>query len=199
MNRKKRSGAKGGAAGKGRRTQTTVENRTAWSGGLKDAEMKRDGAGLVGWLLQTANDRGLTLKEMVEEIGISYGYFSQMRSGSRGVRNISEEVADAIANFLRVPRISVLIAAGRVRREDFYEHPERLDQELEAALQFIQKDPTWGPFLSLEIYQASRGVQQFVVWSYEQATHRALITSRVDPWSVIEEHCCESDGVQSAD
>lgn len=180
MNRKKLSGAKGGAAGKGRRIQAKIENRVSWNGGLSEEDRLREGAQLLVMLLQTANDRGMNLREMVDEIGISYGYFSQMRSGKREVRRISDETADRIAEFLRVPRITVLVAAGQVRPEDYYEHPESLERELDASLQFMQKDAHWGPMLPPEVYGVSVPLKRAIVTAYEQATGRVLLPGCID-------------------
>lgn len=174
-------------AGKGsiRSQKVATGRRLAWTG-VTPEEMKRPGVVLIAWLIQAANERGLQMQELATELGVTYGYIAQLRNGHREVRHISDEFADACAKFLRVPRIAVLLAAGRVRADDFYESPESLAGLLDNALHFIQKDPDWGPFLPTEIFASTMAVKQFAVMAYEEATGRSLVPTRLEVGSMIE-------------
>lgn len=71
-------------------------------------------------------------------------YLAQLASGLRKTENISDEFSDAVASFLEVPRLAVLIAARRVNPENFAEIEEPIESQLERAMRFILKDPFWG-------------------------------------------------------
>ncbi len=172
--------------GNGAKAQKVATGRRlAWTG-VTAEEMKRPGIILIAWLTQTANERGLQMQELATELGVTYGYIAQLRNGHRETRHISDEFADACAKFLRVPRMAVLLASGRVRADDFYESPETLPALLDNALHYIQKDPDWGPFLPPEVFATTLAIKQFVVMAYEEATERSLVPTRFDLQSMLD-------------
>lgn len=174
-----------GKGGDSRSQKIATGRRLAWTGVTQD-EMKRPGIVLIAWLTQEANERGLQMQELASELGVTYGYIAQLRNGHREIRHISDEFTDACARFLRVPRMAVMLAAGRVRPDDFYEAPESLAGLLDNALHFIQKDPDWGPFLPPEIFASTMAIKQFAVMAYEEATGRNLVPTRLELGSMIE-------------
>jgi hypothetical protein len=172
------------------RTVTPPERRQAWAM-LTDEEMQRPGAVLLGWLLRAANDRDMNLQELATNLGVSYAYIGQLRSGIRQVKSAGSQFLTACAAFLRVPRIAVLISADVVSVEDFYDSPDQFEAELDAALAFIAQDDTFGAFMPVDLPRASAKTKAFVVLLYQQATGRKLMRSEVDLASIfttVEEH-----------
>lgn len=171
--------------------EKVLRPRFPWAGGLTESERARSGAELISWLMQTANDRGLNLKQMAQELGVTYGYIAQLRNGIRQTRHISEEFSQHAARFLGVPRISVLLAAGTVRIQDFYENGNAVAADLDRALQIIAKDPAWGALLPLEAHEATLELKHFIVAAFERATGRSLMPGRTDLGDVLRSY--ESD------
>jgi len=169
--------------GRSKRTERKVEKpaarRTAWTG-LSQEELSRDGGVLLAWLIQAANERGMQMKELASELDVTYGYISQLRNGTRQMRHISDEFAEAAARFLGAPRIAIYMAAGRIRPEDVLESTDDRQSKLESALHFIQKDSAWGPMLPPSVFKADIALQQFVVFAFEQATDTTLVPGKVD-------------------
>lgn len=99
---------------------------------------RSEGGALVGWLVDDARRRGIALKEMAEEVGVTVGYISQLRAGKRPVENISKEFARSCAEFLGVAPVVVMLVAGCIRSSDFSPpnvgEGELLDRTLQAAL-----------------------------------------------------------------
>lgn len=160
------------------RTVRPAERRLAWSG-LTDEELKRPGAALLAMLVQAANDRGHQMRELADNLGVTYGYIAQLRGGIRDVRHISDEFADRCAQYLGIPRMAVLVAAGKVKLADIYSAPSVLEHDLERALKFIQRDAHYGPYMPPEIFQQSPAVKQFIVMMFEDASGYKLLAGKV--------------------
>jgi hypothetical protein len=172
------------------RTVNAPERRQAWAM-LTEEELARPGAVLMGWLLRAANDRDMNLQELATNLGVSYAYIGQLRSGARQVKSAGGAFITACAAFLQVPRIAALIAADIVSVEDFYDSPDRFGAELKAALDFIRRDETFGAFMPVDLHTSSVRHRAFIVLLYQQATGRKLLNAEVDLASIfttVEEH-----------
>lgn len=161
--------------------------RVPWSGGLAREELLRPGGTLLAMLIGRANQLGHQLGDMAKELNVTYGYISQLRSGHRKTEHISDAFADACAAYLDKPRKLVLVAAGRVRPEDDYEHPEQALQQLPAAISFIQNDGDFGAYMPPELVSADERLQLFVVKLYERAKGVHLLPGFTDPKQIAEQ------------
>lgn len=162
-----------------KRTVKSAPRRIGWSGGLAHNEIGIRGSTLIAWLLSEANSQGLQLREMSEKIGITYGYFHQLRTGIKPVPGISEEVVDNCSIFLRVPRMAVMTAADIVRIDDLYAAKDFVPTYLRPALNFMRHDPNWGPFIHPLVFECDEKVQHLIVLLYEEATNRKLIPGKL--------------------
>jgi hypothetical protein len=122
----------------------------------------------------------LQLQELAKELGMTYGYIHQLRTGKKPIPGISERVVDACASFLKIPRMAVLVAADIVRMDDIYAAAEFNEPMLKSALKFIQTDPAWGPLMPPAVFEVDRKLQHFLILLYEEATGRTLIPGRID-------------------
>lgn len=129
---------------------------------------------LIAWLTQAVAERGVTLQKLAEDLGVTYGYLAQLRSGLRSVTNISDPFLDRVAQWLNVPRISVLAACGRLRLSDFSDL-HNLDEALDAAYAFIQRDRVWGAVMPPSAHRLDQPGRLFVVRLFEAATGTVLI------------------------
>lgn len=172
------------AAVDGRTTRTVrgpraaPSTRVAWSGGLSEEELKRPGGVLLSMLIQRANELGHQLGDMAKQLGVTYGYISQLRSGLRKTHQISETFATSCALYLGAPRMTVLLASGRVKPEDVFSDPNEMLNLLPRAIQFIRQDPEFGPLMPADLQNADQRLQYFVVSLYEKATNRSLLPGR---------------------
>ena len=133
---------------------------------------------LINWLVKEAESRGKTTKDLASDLGVSYSYLALLRNGTRDIRQVSDEFISSAAAYLGVPRIRVMMAAGKVQPEDFMDStPSGLD-ELKRALEFVRADPNWGLFFPNSLLEADSAIQQFVMLAYEQATGKVLITRK---------------------
>ena len=149
------------------------EKRIGWIAGMEKEELDRPGAALLAMLLAAATHRQMQLQELATALGVTYPYIAQLRSGYRQVVNVSEEFLTKAAEFLQVPRMSVLLAAGRVRIQDFY--PTDVMAKVEPALRFIQADGELGGSMPPSVFAADPALQLFIVDLYQKATHRNLL------------------------
>lgn len=158
--------------------------RAPWSGGLDKAELAKPGGILLGMLLYRANELGHRMNDMASELGVTYGYIVQLREGIRQVKNVSDEFAKSCALYLGVPRLTVLLAAGKITPDDLFEDPAEMLRSLPNAMRFIQKDTEFGGIMPPELLDAPPQVQFFVVALYESATKRKLLPGKVDHYDL---------------
>jgi hypothetical protein len=170
---------------RGPRTEPTT--RVAWSGGLSEEELMRPGGILLSMLIQRANELGHQLGDMAKELGVTYGYISQLRTGLRKTHQISDAFATSCALYLGAPRMTVLLASGRVKPEDVFPDPNELLNTLPRAIQFIRHDTEFGPLMPPDMLNADPQLQYFVVTMYEKATGRVLLPGRENPASLGEQ------------
>src|SRR5689334_5938339 len=85
---------------------------------LSDGELGMPGAALINLILAAAADRGIGVTDIGEAaLGVSRSYFHALRNGSKPVANLGEEHIAKAAAFLQMPKVSVLLAAGRLKPE----------------------------------------------------------------------------------
>jgi transcriptional regulator with XRE-family HTH domain len=150
-------------------------------------ERQRPGSTLIRWLLYAANERGMSLRDLADNLGVTYGYISQLRTGIRQVSGISDEFSSACARFLGVPRIAVLLAAGRVHPEDYYHSPEEVRELVRRGVSALMRDPEIGPLVPANLEVADYEMQRLVVLLYERATGKKLLPEAVDLEALLRE------------
>lgn len=155
-------------------------SRTAWSA-LTKKELARPGALLLATLFTAANERGQQLRELATDLGVTYGYLAQLRSGLRFVAHISQEFVEACAQYLGLPPIAIKVMSGKVDARDFIWPAKQTEEVLNAALLRIQADELIGRMMPASIYNAPQEVKAFVVACYEQACTQDVMPSRALP------------------
>lgn len=154
---------------------------------LKGKALDAPGAPLLALLLQASNTRGLSIRELAEDhLGLTYSHFALLRKGERSISNISDDTTAKIAKFLGLPKVIVMIAAGRLKVEDFYPDPVLLDQQLGPALEFIQRDPELGLSLPLSAFVAELDLRRFIVLLYEKASGKTLLPNRASTDDILQ-------------
>lgn len=161
--------------------------RTAWNGGLADTELDLPGGLLLAALTSCANSRGHHFTEMAAELGVTYGYIAQLRNGNREVPQISDDFAMACARYLMVPRMTVLMLAGRLTPADVFENEQLMAAEIGRAFAFVCADPKWGPLVTAEMRKTGLDSQFGVVRLYEAATGKKLMPAAVDETTLANE------------
>jgi transcriptional regulator with XRE-family HTH domain len=102
---------------------------------------KADGGPLVSLLIETAQGRKITLQDMAREVGVTYGYINQLRTGFRKTSQISHDFAAGCAEFLGIPTVAVLILGGFLTMSDFSVRAESEEVMLDRAMRLVQDDP----------------------------------------------------------
>lgn len=159
---------------------TREYNRTPWSGNLDEDEIQRPGGLLLAALIHCANERRLQLNDMAKELGVTYGYINQLRNGFRAVNQVGDDFALGCARFLGVPRLTVLMLAGRITPADAFENRDLMAGEIGRAMAFICQDPEWGHMVTAELRNSSLESQFLLVRMYEAATKKVLMNTLID-------------------
>lgn len=154
--------------------------RVPWSGNLDEVELGRPGGLLLAALIRCANERRQQLQDMARDLGVTYGYINQLRNGIRNVNQVSDDFALGCARYLGVPRLTVLMMAGRVSPDDVFEHREMMASEISRAMAFICEDPQWGHLVTPELRKVNLDSQYVLVRLYEQATGKKLMDNHLN-------------------
>ena len=147
--------------------------RMAWAG----LEGNRGGS-LIAALFRTANERGQHLGEMAHELGVTYGYINQLRTGMRKVEVISASFTQSVARYLRIPPVLVMLMVGRIRIEDFLMPSMPRAARLKEGLHKVEADPMLGCVMPQSIWTASADLQEFVLALYQDASQSELFPQR---------------------
>lgn len=154
---------------------------------LTDEEMALPGRVLLALLLEAAHVRRLGARDFAENtLGITYGHFCQLRSGIKKFSSLRDDVINRIARFLGMPKVAVLLAAGQLQYEDFYQDPALLQNYFIPTLRYIQNDPEIGAYMPVTVFTADPALQQFVVMLYEKAHGRNLIPGKLSLAEIAE-------------
>lgn len=139
------------------------------------------GGPLVGWLFDEARRRGQDYKDMAAELGVTYGYINQLRSGLRSPAHISQEMADGCARYLGVPTIVVKLVAGRIMLSDFLYPDESEADTLDRALRQVQDDPKVRQLVPYELALFPQDAKKVIALLYSEATGQDVLGVRELP------------------
>jgi len=127
-------------------------------------------------------DSSIKKSELSKILGYSTNYIHQLRnSDEKQLKNVSDDFVNAVAQFLNVPKIFVLVACHKVELNDFYQlSRSEYEQEIEQAIRYIFNDKNLGMIVSDEILNADFKVKELIVHLYQQSTQKVLIKNKVD-------------------
>ena len=155
-----------------------VPFQTHSSSSYTDADVRREGSTLLAMLHTKARAEGLKTQDLAQRLGVPPAYLDQLRSQDAHVEHISREFAEACAKFLGAPLISVMVAAGQLREQDFRE-PVNNSALLRQALVTMLLDPAYGPILPPSLLEQDEQIQRAFVILYERASGKRLLGGRV--------------------
>ncbi len=136
------------------------------------------GGPLLGWLFDEAQKRQHRCEDMARELGVTYGYIHQLRSGHRQVNHISDSFARSCSRYLSVAPVVVKLLAGRITVEDFLQ-PERDAQAVfERGLRLMMDDPKIRELLPFDLCSLDPQAQRALVLLYAESTDLDLLGSR---------------------
>jgi transcriptional regulator with XRE-family HTH domain len=104
-------------------------------------DVARPGGLLIAALLQCADERGLSLTELAAHMGVSYWSLSQLRIGFRRVESLDEDLAQACADCLDLPRLTVDMLAGLLDPEQALAEEELSGEDILHARQLLSRTP----------------------------------------------------------
>jgi hypothetical protein len=113
----------------------------AWSGRLNTDELSRPGGLLIAALSQCADERNLSLSELASTLGVSYWSLSQLRIGFRPIESLDDDVVEACAVFLDLPRLTIEMLAGLLDPADALACDDLTGEDLLHACQLLATEP----------------------------------------------------------
>ena len=125
-----------------------------------------EGGPLIGWLFDEARRRRQDYKTMSRELGVTYGYINQLRTGIRNPSQISQNMAEACSRYLGVPTVVVKLVCGSLRMSDFASRQQSREQLIERGLRQIQDDPKIRKLLPCNLHQLPIEAKEAIVMLY---------------------------------
>jgi hypothetical protein len=174
------AGVKGQVSGNPLRGLPRAEPVPPWDGTLSQEELVRDtpAAPLLSMLYGRAAQLGHSANRMCEELGVTYGYISLLRNNQRDVDKVGDSLVDNLAAYLGVPRLQVMVVAGKVKPEDLFADPPSVDVYLTQAIAHMRGDPVWGPYVAKSLETTPLEVQFLCVQLFEAATGKVILPQR---------------------
>lgn len=143
---------------------------------LKGKDLERPGATLINLILATATNRKIGMTSIGKEaIGVGPSYFYELRMGIKPISKLGDEHIEHAASFLGMPKAAVLVAADRLRTEDFRSPPNSFQKFVVPALRQIHLDSEFGHFVPACVLEEEAAVQRCLVLLYEKATKLTLM------------------------
>lgn len=146
---------------------------------VKSKPTKESGT-LLSWLMLASSERGMTTVELAKELGVTFGYLVQLRDGIRSEAHISRAFAERCSEFLGLPMISILIAAGVVRRGDFYADAWDLSYRVDRAMAYMRSDHGSELVVPKSLDDAGLETKLLIIQLYERLTGMLLVPDRAD-------------------
>lgn len=143
-----------------------------------------NGGPLIGWLLDEARQRGIQLKEMADELGVTYGYINQLRTGIRSTETIGQQFAERCGVFLGVPTIVVKLLSGRIQMSDFAWPLEGEEGLVNRAYRKMMTDPNARQHLLPDPESLSPEARKTLVMMYQDATGQDVLGVRHLSWVI---------------
>ena len=133
------------------------------------------GGPLIGWLLDEARRRQHDLTTMSKELGVTFGYINQLRSGIRSTEQISQEMAEACARYLGVPTIAVKVVCGRISLQDFLAPSDTEERCIDRAITKMLDDPQVRKTIPVNLAALSPDGKKAVAFLFAEMTSFDLL------------------------
>ncbi len=129
---------------------------------------------LIAWLFDEARRRGHLHCEMARELGVTYGYVNQLRSGIRSTANITPTFSQAVARYLGVPEVVVLIVCGRLGLASFVQPPLTEASAIDRALARMMDDQHLRSVVPVDVMQLPPQAKKALVMLYAESANADL-------------------------
>jgi len=138
---------------------------------------------LMERLYREAAARGHGRQALAHHLGVTVGYLRQLASGTRETRHVSTDFSRSCAQYLDIPPVAVMLAAGRLDLRDFRMPPSTRAPgwHLSSGLRRMAADPLVGCLMPNEVWDAPTPVQQMLVALYDARMQGASNRDRTQP------------------
>jgi transcriptional regulator with XRE-family HTH domain len=137
-----------------------------------------EGGPLLGWLIDECARRGQTLRELADQLGVTYSYIYQLRSGARQTAHVSPDFAGACSKYLGVPPVVVKLLAGALPVSDFVWPHRSEDEVMNRALDAMKLDPVAQALLPANVHALPLDAKRSLVLMYAESSRQDILGVR---------------------
>lgn len=131
---------------------------------------KTPGGPVMGWLLDEARRRNSSLSEMAAELGVTYGYINQLRTGLRSTENLSQALCDAISRYVGTCTVVVKLLANQIKLSDFLFRVETEEAAVDRAFRAMKEDLKIRQIISVDLESLSFEAKKALVLMYGEVS-----------------------------
>ena len=157
-----------------RRTRQFEQNPAPLSDETKSQRVERiyrtPGGPVIGWLLDEARRRNSTLNDMAAELGVTYGYINQLRTGFRSTENLSQALCSSIARYLGTCTVVIKLLANQIKMSDFSFRAESEEAMVDRAMRALQDDPKIRHVLPCDLHLLPFEAKKALVLMYSEVS-----------------------------
>ncbi len=108
----------------------------------KEKRKHIEGEALIEAIRARANELRMDVREVADRVGVSYVYMTSLLSGGRRFGGLDDDKKRALAKFLGLPMVQVLVLCDSLRAEDFAVEQD-LGDRLRLSFRKLQMDPVY--------------------------------------------------------
>jgi len=140
----------------------------------------------MSMIYQHAANVGMNISDLTEKLGYSPGYLFTLKAQPHKCSKLGIETVRKLAEFMGVDSVTVMVAAGILKPNDFFgvEDVRQIRAELVRTVRYISEDIDWAPFVPRPIESLDDRTLMLTVYAYQRATKRQLMPIQV-PSEVI--------------
>lgn len=159
---------------------------------VSEVETEADSKWQASWMMedvyQKASEEGISIAELTQKLNYSAGYLFHLRALPHKCNKLGIQAARKFAAYLDRDLVTVMVSAGMITAEDCFpiDETRRLRGDLLRTVKYISEDEEWSVFVPRPVEMIDNKVLMLIVYAYQKATGRELMTVTSPQKSLVE-------------
>lgn len=129
---------------------------------------------LCAAISRKAQEKNLTIREAMLDIGLTKGFFDALANGTRKPENCESGTLKKISKFLGCSVFQVYLLAGIMTPSEMI-FQQTAEQQLDHVLKTMMLDSYWSVFVPKEWHSLSQDTKFLIALLYQEASRKSLL------------------------